>query len=92
MVTLEAELGEDQDSLYGTPEGASLCFSLILVGLMVAILFCYKLREMQHSHKSEPSLSVQPEKEGVRQMKGSGAGGPVFRGAESGPGGGDGQS
>lgn len=52
VVTLDTELEADQDSLHGTPEGASLYFSKVLVALIVTILFCYKLRKMQHSHKS----------------------------------------
>lgn len=38
MVT-EAELEADQDSLHGTPEGAFLSFSKVLIGLIVTILF-----------------------------------------------------
>lgn len=36
---------------------------------------------------SKLSLTIQLEKKGIQQKKSSGAGGPVFHGAESGPGG-----
>lgn len=42
---------------------------------------------MQHSHVSRLSLTIQLEKKGIHQKKSGGAGGPVFHGAESGPGG-----